>query len=60
MKYGNARLGPPEEKEMSTLVPQLFILNRGLTDVKSKSFTVNNQQMAEKKVFLRNIREIMK
>ena len=60
MKYGNARLGPPEEKETSTLVPQLFILNRRLTDVKVKSFTVNNQRMAEKKVFLRNIKEIIK
>lgn len=60
MKYGNARLGPPEEKEMRTLAPQLFILNRRLTGVKFKSFTINNQQVAEKKVFLRNIREIMK
>ena len=51
MKYANAKLGPPEDKEMSTLAPQLFILNRRLTDVKFKSFTVNNQQMAERKVF---------
>ena len=60
MKYANAKLGPPEDKEMSTLAPELFILNRRLTDVKFKSFTVNNQRMAEKKVFLRNIKEIIK
>ena len=60
MKYANAKLGPPEDKKMSTLAPELFILNRRLTDVKFKSFTVNNQRMAEKKVFLRNIKEIIK
>ena len=51
MKKDNGRLGSPDEKGMTPLVSQLLIINKWLTNVKCKSFTLNNQHMMGIKIF---------